>query len=57
MPVLSIWESSYPSEQVARGREVTDAIWQESCSRFVGATSTFGSPELHRRHGWNAEES
>jgi quinol monooxygenase YgiN len=29
MPVFSIWESRFPPEHVGRGREVTDAIWQE----------------------------
>jgi len=29
MPVFSIWESSFPSEHVSLGREVTEAIWQE----------------------------
>ena len=29
MPVFSIWESRFPREHVERGREVTDAIWQE----------------------------
>jgi hypothetical protein len=29
MPVFSIWESRFPREHVARGRAVTEAIWQE----------------------------
>jgi hypothetical protein len=29
MTVFSIWESRFPPEHVERGREVTDAIWQE----------------------------
>jgi hypothetical protein len=29
MPVFSIWESRFPPEHVGRGREVTEAIWQE----------------------------
>jgi quinol monooxygenase YgiN len=29
MAVYSIWESRFPPEHIERGREVTDAIWQE----------------------------
>ena len=29
MTVFSIWESRFAPEHVERGREVTDAIWQE----------------------------
>ena len=29
MPIYSIWESRFPAERAAEGREVTEAIWRD----------------------------
>lgn len=39
MTVLSVWESFFPSEAAAEGRELTEAIWLDDMPSFDGYVS------------------
>ncbi len=36
MPVYAVWESHFPPEAAAEGREITEAIWREDMPEFDG---------------------